>query len=298
MKVLVTGASGLLGFELCKRLKERGDTVHAVDNFSRGFEVPYCDMFFNCNLTLSESFNQFDVTYDRIYHYAAINGTNNFYQRPNDVTRINALIDFNVFEFCKSMTSNPLVVYAGSSEVVADNTSEPLPEETDIFIKNITNPRWSYRLVKIMSENYLVNSGMNYLICRYFNVYGCNSKEGHFVADQVNKILNDNYSIIGANETRSFCHVYDAIDATVYCADNHTHDIVNIGNDEEINIKEAAKNIAKSLGTDVSSINWEYKNSRSGSTPRRLPDISKLKKIYHDYTPMSFSKGIQKSFNK
>jgi nucleoside-diphosphate-sugar epimerase len=296
MKVLVTGASGLIGFEVCRQLIDRYASVHAVDNLSRGLDYPTCDRFYNLDLSNPASFNELDDDYDLIYHYAAINGTTYFYDRPNDVARINTLIDTNTFEFAKTLKTEPLIVYASSSEVVSGGSTESLSETDDIYVEDISNPRWSYRIAKIMGENYIRNSGLNYLVCRYFNIYSSLSKEGHFVADQVKKIRNGVFSIIGHNETRSFCHASDAVNATLYCADRYLNEVVNIGNDEEIKIGEAAKDIAEVLGLENDSINWEHLNGRHGSVTRRLPNIEKLRSLYPEYLPMSFKEGIYKSF--
>jgi len=296
MKVLVTGASGLIGFEVCRQLNNRGVTVHAIDNLSRGNNYPSCNRFYNLDLSDPNSFGELENDYDVIYHYAAINGTTHFYERPNDVTRINTQIDINIFEFAKKLNTDPLVVYASSSEVVAGSSDESLSETDDAYIKNISNPRWSYRISKILGENYIRNSGLKYLICRYFNVYSSLSNDGHFVADQVKKVRNGIFSIIGYDETRSFCYVSDAVDATIHCAGRYSNELVNIGNDEEIKIKDAAEIITNNQGLDSDTINWEYIDSRPGSVMRRLPNIDKLRSFYPKYSPMSFKQGIRKSF--
>lgn len=299
MKVLVTGASGLLGSELCSQLKQRGLTIHGVDNLSRSSQSTInlsCDRFFNLDLTDVKSFDKIDKDYSIVFHYAAINGTNSFYERPNGVLRNNTLLDFNIIDFANSLRFKPLLVYASSSEVVADSSSNKLKEYVDININDITNPRWSYRLAKISGENYLSNSGLQYLILRYFNVYGSDSRPGHFVADQIEKICNGIFTIIGATETRSFCHVKDAIDASVYCSFNVCNKIINIGNDSETRIEDAANIIARNQGIDPKDADWEYIKSRKGSVKKRLPTISRLRKIYPEYSPMSFEEGIKYSF--
>ena len=292
MKILVTGASGLLGTEICRQLKlDKRNTVWAMDNHSRSDSVPPCDRFLSTDLTAGdEAYADLPVDFDMIYHYGAINGTRNFYERPNEVLWNNMVGDFNIFEFAGMNKRLKKLVYASSSEVVSDDPTSPVPEQVDIRIANIHNARWSYRLPKICAENYLVNGDLPYVILRYFNIYGADSKPGHFLADQIAKIQNGVFEIIGAEETRSFCHVEDAVRATVFCANKVNKQVVNIGNDQEITIREAAEVIARALGH--AKPKWKILPSKAGSTATRRPSVAKLQGLMKDYRPMSFEQGI------
>jgi nucleoside-diphosphate-sugar epimerase len=174
---------------------------------------------------------------------------------------------------------------------VSDDPETPVKENTDITIKNIHNARWSYRLPKICSENFLANSAIPYVMCRYFNVYGDNSKAGHFLADQISKIKSGVFEVVGPEETRSFCHVEDAVRATIHVSRAVEKELINIGNDREITIMEAAKTIACAMGhTDPV---WITTAGKAGSTPNRRPDIGKLKTTLKDYRPRTFEQGVQ-----
>jgi nucleoside-diphosphate-sugar epimerase len=288
-KILITGAAGLIGNRLANSLSNNF-TVIGVDNFFRPNKNLNVNNFQIINSNIKAFLlNEFN-NYDYIFHCAAINGTKNFYEIPNDVIENNILSDLDVFNFAKK-NKNCKIIYASSSEIVSDTDTVPTPEETNAFIKDIHNPRWSYRIAKMLSENYLVNSDINYLIIRFFNIYSENSKSGHFIADIIEKINKKDYTIVGANETRSFCHVDDAVDALVEIFENVDNEVINIGNNEELNIADAAKIISDTLNL---SIQWKFKSSVDGSTLRRSPCINKLKKFYPTYSPLSFKEGIEK----
>jgi len=294
MKILVTGASGLLGTEICRQLKANPQNeVWAIDNHSRSSTIPPCDHFLEIDLTDQTSIDKLPRVFDYIYHYGAINGTKNFYERPNHVLANNFICDLNMFEYAGEITNLKKIVYASSSEIVSDDPVSPVPEHADITIRDIHNARWSYRLAKVCSENYLANSRLPYVMLRYFNVYGENSKAGHFLADQIAKIKEGRFECFGANETRSFCHVEDAIRASIYCAETQTRELINIGNDREITIMDAAQIIASALGHDNPT--WTTTPGKPGSTASRRPDITRLRSIMPDYVPMSFESGVQKS---
>lgn len=298
MKILVTGASGLLGTEICRQLTaEGGHEIWAVDNHSRSATVPDCNKFLELDLTEGNNFQQLPVDFDYIYHYAAINGTKSFYERPTEVMWTNMVTDFNMFEFA-TMCEKTLqrFVYASSSEIVSDDPETPVKENTDITIKNIHNARWSYRLPKICSENFLTNSKIPYVIFRYFNIYGDNSKAGHFLADQIAKIRAGVFEVTGADETRSFCHVEDAVQATILVSRSAKNDVINIGNDREITIMQAAQTIARVMGH--SQPVWVMSAGKAGSTANRRPDISRLRNIMRDYRPRTFEQGVQEIVDK
>jgi len=291
MKVLVTGASGLLGVELCQQLSAAGHEVWAVDDQSRGKVMPQCNHWLRLDLSDRDSYTQLPRDFEYIYHYAAINGTSNFYQRPLAVLGNNFSTDLLMFKFAAENHSLVKLVYAGSSEVVVGDPVSPVPEVTDISIENIHNPRWSYRLAKICAENYLVNSELPWVIIRHFNAYGSNSKAGHFVSDQIEKMRAGVFEIIGPEETRSFCYVRDAMAATICCAERTCREVINVGTDQETLIMDAANIIAAELG--FSDPAWVLVPGLPGSTPTRRPDITRLREIMPEFDPLSFAQGIQ-----
>lgn len=295
-KILVTGAAGLLGTEICKQLKQDpSNEVVAVDNLSRSSVEPPCHHFWNVDLSDKNGLSTLPWNdFDQIYHYSAINGTSNFYERPNAVLTNNFISDVHVFEFAAKCPNLTKLVYASTSEIVSDEPVYPVPELTDITIKDIHNARWSYRIAKIASENYLMNSRLPFVILRYFNIYGSGSKKGHFIADQMDRIDRKIFKVTGGEETRSFCYIEDAIAATIYCAnsDQATGQVVNIGNDTETKILDAANTVASAMGHD--NPKWEILPGAKGSTQRRLPDISKLRSIMPHYAPRQFDEGMSK----
>jgi UDP-glucose 4-epimerase len=285
-KVLVTGASGLIGRELCEQLADNFHVV-AIDNEFRYKHTPRCAEFIVTDV--QKYLHNCKEEFAYIFHMGAINGTKYFYSIPNAVITNNIGADHSVVQYAKKHPKCK-VIYASSSEVVADTDVFPTPEQTDITIKDIHNPRWSYRLAKLVGENYIVNSNINYLIVRFFNVFGPASGSGHFIRDILEKIKQEDYSLIGPNETRSFCRVEDAVDAIIKIFYKCNQTVVNIGSDEELSVLEAANIITKARGLEI---NWKSLPGNYGSVKRRCPDITKLKRLYPLYNPKKFKYSIQ-----
>ena len=286
-KILVTGALGLLGNLLANQLSRNYD-VTGIDNDFRPNKEKQVD-FTLIRTNVKDFVKNNENCYDYIFHFSAINGTKYFYEIPNQLVENNTYSDIEIFNYAK--LNNSKVIYASTSEVVSDTEIIPTPEEKNATINDIHNPRWSYRLSKILSENYLYNSNLDFLIIRFFNIYSENSKSGHFIFDIVEKIKNKNFIVSGSNETRSFCYANDAIDAVLNIFNKVNNEIVNVGNDEEILIMDAVKIISSYYNVND---NWQFKESLPGSTLRRLPCINKLRKYYPAFSPVLFSEGIKK----
>lgn len=289
MNILVTGAAGLIGSELCNQLFNQGNLVIGLDDMSRGTNIPKCSQFINHDLKkdICVNFDKIEI----IYHLAAINGTTNFYDRPNEVSSNNTRIDLNVFELAKKCKKLKKFVYASSSEMITQKNI--CLESNRVEIDDISNPRWSYKISKMLGENYLHNSDLPWIIIRYFNVYGSETKSGHIIYDQIVNHKKGVYRVIGPKETRCYTHVEDAVDATIVCVNkSKVKETINIGSKEELTSLEVAKIIGNSLG--IYSDAYKMIKGRKGSVKRRIPDITKLMNYYPEYNPKSLKEGLKK----
>ena len=297
MNILVTGAAGLIGTELCSQLVKQGHKVFAIDNMSRSNKVPQCHKFYRKDLRLKSSFyvlKQMRNSIDLIYHLAAINGTLNFYKRPNEVLSNNIKSDLNVFNFAEECINLKKIFYASSSEVMSHKNF--CEESKSVVIDNISNPRYSYNISKIASENYLHNSNLPWIIIRYLNVYGTETKSGHFVYDQIQNHKNNIFKIVGPNETRCYTYVEDAVNATIKITDRCSiQNTINIGSSEELTSLESTRIIADSM--NYSFIDYQLLPGLKGSPAKRKPDLTKLREYYPEYSPITFKEGIRKLLN-
>lgn len=301
MKALVTGAAGFLGSHLCDELIEKGYKVVGVDNFFRGKKE---------NINSKVSFSQMDLSnkecvpylvllmkdVDIVFHYAAINGTEYFYDIPTMVFDDNIEITKNVLNAIKDSNVKK-VVYTSTSEVYGDNPPLPTPESHMIQL-NIFSDRDSYASSKAIGEFYVKyhckEYGIDYLILRPFNTYGSrmdNTKYGQVIPEFFRKLNDDEFTIIGnGSQTRSFCHVNDHTRLAVMLSEDISDDVVNIGNDEQVTILELAEKIHNQRGKDFEP---NFLPPRDYDTQRRQPDISKIKKLYTDYKFINLKKGLQ-----
>jgi nucleoside-diphosphate-sugar epimerase len=204
----------------------------------------------------------------------------------------------NVIE--KYKTSVP-IVYSSSSEVYASTVEHfsglvPTPETISPSLSNIHNPRWSYAGAKMLGEIALnaaaIEYGLRGSIVRYHNVYGPNMGLDHFVPDFIARAKNNIREITGADNTRSFIYISDAIEGTIAAARmaSTAVPIYHLGTSDEITIKDAAIKILKLMGQPTEDL--KVLNAPEGSVARRCPDISKAK-IELGWSPrVTFESGI------
>jgi nucleoside-diphosphate-sugar epimerase len=312
--VLITGAAGFIGFALADSLSKRGDTnVYVVDNFVRGeSDAAYAELCardsvvaFDLDLTDSNAVRELPESIDLILHMAALNGTQNFYERPYDVVRCSTLPTFHLLDRYGPASGLKRFVYAGSSEAYAGTVSRfdwpvPTAEDVPLCITDPSNLRWSYGGSKLHGEILVTAAchqyAKDYTIIRYHNAYGPRMGDKHVVPDFLERMKNGIYSLYGHSDTRSFIYIDDVVRATVMlaeCADA-ANETVNVGSEHETKIVDIGKMLLELAGIDAE---IELHDSPKGSVPRRAPDISKLKELVGYAEEISLADGLRRTMD-
>jgi len=298
--VLITGGSGFIGFHLAKMLANEDYEVTIIDNFSRSendhefqalIEMPNVN-FVEGNVMDPQVFENLKSEFDYIYHLAAINGTENFYKKPDLVLKVGILGILNILEWFvkqkkgKLLFSSSSEVYAGTYNVLGSAFPIPTPEKVPLIVEDPENLRWSYGGSKIISEILIhsyskVFNNNNLVIVRYHNIYGPRMGFDHVIPQFIRRLreCKSSFDIFGSDESRTFCYVSDAVKATklIMESPNTNSRTFNIGRQDcEIKIKDLAKKLFSISGQNPLIIN---KSSLAGSVARRCPDVSKLKML-------------------
>jgi UDP-glucose 4-epimerase len=295
-RILVTGAAGFIGYALAKKLAEQPETnVCAVDNFARGErDAAYealCDRdnvtAYALDLTDRQALEALPPDFDIIYHMAALNGTQNFYERPYDVVRCSTLPTFHLLDRYAAAGGLQRFVYAGSSEAYAGTVTQfgwpvPTAEDVPLCVSDPTNVRWSYGASKLHGEVMVIAAGrqchLPYTIIRYHNVYGPRMGDKHVVPDFLMRMKNGVYELYGHADTRSFIYIDDAVRATTELANCPAaqNETVNVGSDRELRILDLGRRMLELAGIDA---DITLHDSPPGSVPRRVPDLAKLRRL-------------------
>jgi nucleoside-diphosphate-sugar epimerase len=284
-KILVTGSSGFIGQHLVKALEAEGHKVYSADRLTgSNLNDPRCVAFLP------------DV--DIVVHLAAHNGTKHFYERPLDVIRdavlpTQYLIDRYAGQVERFVFTGTCESYAG----MVDHYDYPVPtdERVPLIVTDVTNPRWSYGGSKIVNELQIVAAkeqlGQEYAIIRYHNVYGPGQQD-HFIPEFYERAKTGDLTLNGWENTRSFMYVSDAIEATmrVIFDPAFANEIVNIGVDDEISIKELATIILCEAGIEGELV---LNDAPPGSVKRRCGDVTKFNQLTDFTAQVGLTTGIR-----
>jgi len=316
-KILITGGAGFVGYHLAKKELSLGNEVTILDNFER----PNLDKEFN-ELILQDNiiFLKQDVSreetfkdlrtdyYDVVYHFAALNGTSNFYNHPARVLKIGCLSTIFLLDWIALHKKPPKIIYTSSSETYAGTTNLmkddfpiPTPEDVPLAIDDVKNVRWSYGASKLIGEvAFFSYSKMydfdNFNIVRLHNIYGPRMGEEHVISQFIIRLLNEElpFKIMGSDQTRSFCFIDDVLESLERIVNSDVKkEIIHVGNDkEEIEILELAKNLFDIAGQEY---NFDLQAAPPGSVQRRCPKIEKLKSLGMT-TQVPLKDGLRETF--
>ena len=179
-RCVVTGGGGFIGAYLVRKLVHDGWNVVCVDNMLRGDQSRFADVadqveLHTCDVRDATAVTQACRGADVVFHLAAINGTENFYTRPELVLDVGLRGALAVVEACQAADVPDLVV-ASSAEVYQQPPSVPTNEDVPLMLPDSLNPRYSYGGSKIVSELIAFNYGQDHFrkvqVFRPHNVYG------------------------------------------------------------------------------------------------------------------------------
>lgn len=309
---LVTGAAGFIGYHLAAALAADPDNaVVCVDNFARGeADEAYAELGRRPNVERIDG----DLTdpgfvaglpggIDCVLHMAALNGTQNFYERPFEVVRCCTLPTMFLLERYGPDPALKRWVYAGTSEAYASTVTRfdwpvPTAEDVPLSLADVTNPRWSYAGSKMHGEIATTNAcrafAKPWTIIRYHNAYGPRMGDKHVVPDFLTRAREGVFALYGWEDTRSFLYIEDAVRATIAVAQAPAceNEIVNIGGERELNMLELGRMMMQVGGFEGE---IALHPSPAGSVKRRVPDVSKLKRLTGFTEQVSLEDGLKRA---
>ncbi len=314
-KVLILGGAGFIGFNVARTLAANRDyRLTIADNFmKKNRDAEFDALVQHHGITLieddfstPEAYHRLENEYDQVYMLAALVGVDNANSMPHEVIRINTALTLYTLEWIRRSKIGR-VVFASTSEnyagtIDAFGYAVPTPEEVPLTIKDISHPRFTYAVTKILGEsgflNYSKMLGFETTIIRYHNVFGPRMGFNHVIPHLVIRFRNGEnpFKIYGHDQTRDFCYISDAVEGTVLAMEtaNANGQIYHLGTGVEITIEELTRQTGKLMGFEGDYI---AAPTYPGSVSRRSPDIRKSQRELGFTAKTEWKEGLRETIH-
>lgn len=298
-RVLITGAAGFLGSHLCDRFIREGFHVIGMDNLITGdlkniehlFKLPEFE-FYHHDVS---KFIHVTGPLDYILHFASPASPIDYLKIPIQTLKVGSLGTHNCLGLALAKKARILV--ASTSEVYGDPMVHPQNEEYWGNV-NPVGPRGVYdeakRFQEAMTMAYHTFHQVETRIVRIFNTYGPRMRlnDGRALPAFIGQALRgEDLTVFGdGSQTRSFCYVDDLVEGIYRLLMSDYAFPVNIGNPDEISLKEFAEEIIKLTGTKQQIV---YKPLPTDDPKQRRPDITRAKQLLGWEPKVSRSEGLK-----
>ncbi len=295
MLALITGGAGFIGSHLADALIARGDGVTILDNMSTGStrniahlrgKVVVHEGDIRDRALIEKLVSHSDI----VFHMAAAVGVKNIMERTLESIDRN----FNGSEIVLHAATkySKRLIIASTSEVYGKNPNQPLHEESDRVVGAPQKIRWTYSDAKALEEAVAhtlhKTQGLKVTTVRFFNTVGPRQtgQYGMVVPRFIQSALKNEVITIfdDGSQSRVFCHVEDAVRAVIALSetDSAAGDYFNVGGVGETTIKELAAKVIERTNSTSATRFIPYSDAYPAGfedMQRRIPDISKIKKV-------------------
>lgn len=304
--IFVTGADGFIGSHLCETLVKKGHNVSALTQYNSFNSWGWLDDIPKKILTEinvlsgdirdSHGISNYIKNKDIVIHLAALIAIPFSYTNPNTYIETNVNGTLNLLQACRSIGIEKFI-HTSTSEVYGTAQYVPINEEHPLVAQS------PYAASKIAADqiaySFYSSFDLPVTIIRPFNTYGPRQSARAVIPTIISQILKGNKIIkLGSvNPTRDFNYVRDTVSGFISSTKNNKGigEVINIGNNYEISIKDLVKLIANLLNKKVDirtdNIRIRPKNSE---VDRLRADNSKAKRILK-WAPKYYAKdGLKK----
>ena len=295
-RILVTGATGFIGYHLSKSLLDDSYEVLGIDNINDYYDpkhklirldqlTPYKNFTFEKidivdRESLTKAFTDFKP--NKVVNLAAQAGVRYSIENPYAYMNSNLIGFLNIIELCRHYEVEGLI-YASSSSVYGGNTKIPFSVED-----RVDNPLSLYAATKksneLIANSYSHLYGQHTTGLRYFTVYGPWGRPDMAMFLFTEKIIRGEPIQVfnHGNMKRDFTYIDDIIAGTRSAIDkNYKCEIFNLGNHSSEELMDVIRLIEENLGKKAK---IDFQPMQPGDVEESFADINKSKEML-EYKP-------------
>ncbi len=301
-RTVITGGAGFIGSHLCDYFLAKGHEVVCVDNLLTGRAENLTHVigrherfqFLKHNVA---QYIHIGGPVDNVLHFASPASPNDYLRFPIETLKVGAMGTHKALGLAKEKKARFLL--ASTSEAYGDPQVHPQPEDYWGHV-NPVGPRGVYdeakRFAEALTMAYYRAEGLDTRIVRIFNTYGPRMKldDGRALPTfMVQALKGEPLTVYGdGSQTRSFCYIEDLLEGIWLLLNSEEHEPVNLGNPDEINIVDFAREV---IGATGSSSEIAFRPLPQDDPHVRQPDISKARRVLGWEPKISRSEGLNRT---
>lgn len=305
--ILVTGAAGFIGSNLCEKLVSDGYQVIGIDNFDHFYSRDVKMM--NLESLISNSkFHFFDANVgdiaklpidsniDLVIHLAAKAGVRPSIDSPADYIENNINQSYLLYDWMQKKHINKLI-FASSSSVYGNSVKVPF-SEADIVDFPISPYAFTKKSGELLTHTFHHLFNFDVLNLRFFTVYGERQRPDLAIHKFAKCIMQDHpITLFGDGSTsRDYTYVGDIVNG-IYGAINYlqtnsiVYQTINLGSNTPIKLIDLVRTLENILGKKAQ-INWGP--MQMGDVERTFADIHKAEELLGYKPIMNLEIGLAK----
>lgn len=307
-RILITGGGGFIGSHLARHLYQQGHFVRIADvKFDDYIQERYYTEKLILDLRIWEDCLKTTKDIDKVYNLAANMGGIGFISTVGtEVMHDNILINTHMLEASKQnkvkryLFSSSACVYPTYRQTNPNVTElkeeDAYPADPDNFYG------WEKLYTEKMCEAYQRDHNMDIRILRYHNIYGPEGtykggreKSPAALCRKVAEAHNPGEITIWGDgkQTRSYCYIDDAVEATIKLMESNYNKPINIGSDRLVTIDELANMIIK---ISEKQITKKYDPTAPQGVRGRNADLTLVKKVLNWKPKTTLEEGLEKTY--
>jgi CDP-glucose 4,6-dehydratase len=293
VNVLITGATGMVGYHLCQKLlKLEANTVTIMRDEHDTLPTAH---ILRGDLTdfdlVSRALCDYEI--DTVFHLAAQAVVSNANRSPRLTMLNNWISTINILEACRLYKPRYLVV-ASSDKAYGELAERRAYVETDPL--NGLHPYdCSKSACDLASQAYQQTYDMPIGVVRCGNIYGSHDYNwNRLIPNTIRRLYCGNVPVVWGNgtETRDYIHVSDVVSAYLAMAEKGATGAYNFSGGEELQVTEVITNIAIAMNTEP---RWETLGQTNGEIRYQKLDTTKAQTKL-DWSPkVRFQPGMRET---